>query len=71
MRLIVQELERLQFGTKATVTTIGELATAIPTLFSPEQFRNIAAVRRETEEARRDGFTAKMAIHPAQVPVIR
>jgi citrate lyase subunit beta/citryl-CoA lyase len=34
------------------------------------EFRNIAAVRRETEEARRDGFTAKMAIHPAQVPVI-
>lgn len=34
------------------------------------EFHNIAAVRRETEEARRDGFTGKMAIHPAQVPVI-
>ena len=34
------------------------------------EFRNIAAVRRETEEARRDGFSGKMAIHPAQVPVI-
>jgi len=34
------------------------------------EFRNIAAVRREAEEARRDGFSAKMAIHPAQVPVI-
>ena len=33
-------------------------------------FRNVAALRRETEEARRDGFTGKMAIHPAQVPVI-
>src|SRR6516165_877443 len=33
-------------------------------------FRNTAALRRETEEARRDGFTGKMAIHPAQVPVI-
>ena len=32
-------------------------------------FRN-AALRRETEEARRDGFTGKMAIHPAQVPII-
>ncbi len=31
-------------------------------------FRNAAALRRETEEARRDGFTGKMAIHPAQVP---
>jgi citrate lyase subunit beta/citryl-CoA lyase len=33
-------------------------------------FRNIAALGRETVEARRDGFTGKMAIHPAQVPVI-
>ena len=33
-------------------------------------FRNDAGMRRETEEARRDGFTAKMAIHPAQVAVI-
>src|SRR2546423_1361575 len=33
-------------------------------------FRNLAVLRRESEEARRDGFTGKMAIHPAQVPVI-
>jgi citrate lyase subunit beta / citryl-CoA lyase len=33
-------------------------------------FRNAAALRRESEEARRDGFTGKMAIHPAQVPII-
>ena len=33
-------------------------------------FRNMAALGRETVEARRDGFTGKMAIHPAQVPVI-
>ena len=33
-------------------------------------FRNAAALRRESEEARRDGFTGKMAIHPAQVQVI-
>ena len=33
-------------------------------------FRNLERLRRETEEARRDGFTAKLAIHPAQVPVI-
>lgn len=33
-------------------------------------FRNDAGLRREAEEARRDGFTAKMAIHPAQVAVI-
>jgi citrate lyase subunit beta/citryl-CoA lyase len=33
-------------------------------------FRNEAGLRRETEEACRDGFTGKMAIHPAQVAVI-
>src|SRR3954466_10225513 len=29
-------------------------------------FRNEAGFRRECEEARRDGFTGKMAIHPAE-----
>ncbi len=33
-------------------------------------FRNEAGLRRECEEARRDGFTGKMAIHPAQVATI-
>jgi citrate lyase subunit beta/citryl-CoA lyase len=33
-------------------------------------YRNEAGFRRETEDGRRDGFTGRMAIHPAQVPVI-
>jgi len=33
-------------------------------------FRNDSGLRRECEEARRDGFAAKMAIHPAQVAII-
>lgn len=33
-------------------------------------FRNEAGLRRECEEARRDGFTGKMAIHPGQVASI-
>ena len=33
-------------------------------------FRNGDGLRRECDEACRDGFTGKMAIHPAQVPVI-
>lgn len=33
-------------------------------------FRNEAGLRREAEEARREGFTGKLAIHPAQVAVI-
>ena len=41
---------------------------AIDTVFV--DFRNDAGLRRECEEARRDGFLGKMAIHPAQVAVI-
>ncbi len=33
-------------------------------------FRDADGLRAEAEAARRDGFSAKMAIHPAQVPVI-
>jgi len=33
-------------------------------------FRNPDGLRRECEDARRDGFTGKMAIHPAQVDTI-
>ena len=33
-------------------------------------FRNEGGLRRECEEARRDGFTGKMAIHPGQVATI-
>jgi citrate lyase subunit beta/citryl-CoA lyase len=40
----------------------------IDSVFPP--FRDLEGLRRECEEARRDGFTGKMAIHPAQVPVI-
>ncbi len=41
---------------------------AIDTVFT--SFRDSDALRLESERARRDGFSAKMAIHPAQVPVI-
>jgi citrate lyase subunit beta/citryl-CoA lyase len=43
-------------------------AAAIDTVFV--NFRDMDALRAECVEAERDGFTAKMAIHPAQVPVI-
>src|SRR6266850_472506 len=41
---------------------------AIDTVYA--DFRNMAGLREEAEEALRDGFTAKMAIHPAQVAII-
>ena len=43
-------------------------AAAIDTVYV--DFRNEAGLRRECEEARRDGFIGKLAIHPAQVAVI-
>ena len=33
-------------------------------------FKDEAGLRREAEAARSDGFTGKLAIHPAQVPII-
>ena len=33
-------------------------------------FRNDVGLRQEAEEARRDGFSAKLAVHPGQVPII-
>jgi citrate lyase subunit beta/citryl-CoA lyase len=33
-------------------------------------FRNLEGLRQETEAARRDGFSSRLAIHPAQVPII-
>jgi citrate lyase subunit beta/citryl-CoA lyase len=33
-------------------------------------YRNSDGLRRDTEAARRDGFAGRLAIHPAQVPVI-
>ncbi|MDQ4061481.1 MAG: CoA ester lyase [Pseudomonadota bacterium] len=43
-------------------------AQAIDTVYT--NFRDQDGLRREAEEAARDGFTGKLAIHPAQVPVI-
>jgi citrate lyase subunit beta/citryl-CoA lyase len=33
-------------------------------------FKDDAGLRAEAEAARREGFTGKLAIHPAQVPII-
>ena len=54
-----------------TVTILAASAAevaAIDTVFV--NFRDVDGLRAECLEAERDGFTAKMAIHPAQVPVI-
>src|SRR5260370_27378855 len=41
---------------------------AIETIYM--EYRNAEGLRRDTEEARRDGFAGRLAIHPQQVPII-
>jgi citrate lyase subunit beta / citryl-CoA lyase len=49
----------------------GAAAAAVPAIDTVYvDFRDENGFRRECEEALRDGFTGKMAIHPAQVPII-
>jgi citrate lyase subunit beta/citryl-CoA lyase len=45
-----------------------DLSAAIDAVFT--NFRNSEELARETDAARRDGFTAKAAIHPAQIEII-
>jgi len=50
---------------------VGATAAQVPALDTVYvDFRDGDGLRRECEEARRDGFAGKMAIHPAQVPII-
>ena len=62
-----------QSGPSATCQDAGAGAAAaqvpaIDTVYV--DFRNDAGLKRECEEARRDGFSGKLAIHPAQVAII-
>jgi citrate lyase subunit beta/citryl-CoA lyase len=58
-----------RFARTMTVLAAGAAeVAAIDTVFP--SFRDMGAFEAECAEAERDGFTGKMAIHPAQVPVI-
>ena len=46
----------------------GRTAQAIETIYM--DYRDTPGLRRDTEDARRDGFTGRMAIHPDQVATI-
>src|SRR3954447_16942705 len=49
----------------------GAAAARVPAIETIHvDFRNLDALRRDTEIAKRDGFTGRLAIHPAQLPVI-
>ena len=54
-----------------TLTLLGAVAAGvdpIDTIYG--DYRDEAGLEKQAREAARDGFTGKMAIHPAQVPVI-
>ena len=54
-----------------TLCLVGAGAAGVPAIDTVfVDFRDSTGFRRECEEACRDGFAGKMAIHPAQVPII-
>jgi len=54
-----------------SLTLLGAAAAGVEAVDSVfTNFRDMAGLEAECRAARRDGFVAKMAIHPAQVPVI-
>jgi citrate lyase subunit beta/citryl-CoA lyase len=54
-----------------SICLFGAAAARVPAIETVYvDFRNSEGLRRDTAESRRDGFTGRLAIHPAQVPVI-
>ncbi|WP_137044109.1 CoA ester lyase [Pseudolabrys sp. FHR47] len=54
-----------------SVCLFGAAAAKLPAIETVYvDFRNSEGLRQDTIEARRDGFSGRLAIHPAQVPVI-
>jgi citrate lyase subunit beta/citryl-CoA lyase len=54
-----------------TLCLFGAAAARVPAYETIHvDFRNTEVLRADTEIARRDGFAGRLAIHPAQVPVI-
>jgi citrate lyase subunit beta/citryl-CoA lyase len=54
-----------------SLTLLGAVAAGVAPIDSVHtNFRDLDGLRAEAIAARRDGFTAKMAIHPAQAPII-
>jgi citrate lyase subunit beta/citryl-CoA lyase len=54
-----------------SLTLLGATAAEVDAIDSVyTNFRDLEGLAAECREARRDGFVSKMAIHPAQVPVI-
>jgi citrate lyase subunit beta/citryl-CoA lyase len=54
-----------------TLCLMAAAAAAVPAIETIYMdYRNTEGLRRDTEDARRDGFAGRLAIHPHQVPII-
>ena len=59
------------FGLVRNLCLFAAAAAGVPAIDTvPTELNNPEALLRETRRAYRDGFSAKAAIHPGQVPVI-
>jgi citrate lyase subunit beta / citryl-CoA lyase len=54
--------------TLCLMTAAAAQAQAIETIYV--DYRDAQGLRRDSQDARRDGFTGRLAIHPQQVPII-
>jgi citrate lyase subunit beta/citryl-CoA lyase len=61
-------LPYLQARTLCLLAAAAAAVPAIETIYM--DYRDSEGLRRDSAEARRDGFTGRLAIHPLQVPVI-
>jgi citrate lyase subunit beta/citryl-CoA lyase len=59
------------YGLARTLCLMAAAAAEVPAIETIYMdYRDAEGLRRDTEHARRDGFTGRLAIHPAQVPII-
>jgi citrate lyase subunit beta/citryl-CoA lyase len=59
------------YGLARTLCLMAAAAAEVPAIETIYMdYRDADGLRRDTEDARRDGFTGRLAIHPAQVPII-
>jgi citrate lyase subunit beta/citryl-CoA lyase len=61
-------LPYLQSRTLCLMAAAAAAVPAIETIYM--DYRDSERLRRDSEEARRDGFSGRLAIHPLQVPII-
>ena len=68
---LTDEAYAAPYALARTLTLVGAVAAETrPIDAVATNFRDLEALHAEARAARRDGFVAKLAIHPAQIPII-